>query len=179
MLCPRTREEPLRIVDRSDEFSTERHSEIDLTSGGRSECDDHRRSLFVKHPRSDKIRFFFFLDRRFSFHLGIELTDQLTVKNARDLKKCTSAIQEFVIERLNDIITMKLRDSINVLHDNYVGTLTRCLYSLESNGEQDESELSASKALQEVKKNFHRLRSIANFVSDSSRGLSSERFSAR
>ena len=84
------------------------------------------------------------------FVLDVELTDQLTVKNARDLKKCTSVIQEFVLGRLNETIAMKLIDSINVLHDNYVGTLTRCLFSLETNGDDDESELSASKALQEV-----------------------------
>ena len=90
-------------------------------------------------------------------HSGIELTDQLTVKNARDLKKCTSAIQEFVLERLNQTIAGKLIDSINVLHDNYVGTLTRCLYSLESNGEEDETESSASKALQEVRRMFFQM----------------------
>ncbi len=87
---------------------------------------------------------------RFCFVLGIELTDELTVNNARDLKKCTSVIQEFVLVRLNGIIANKLLDSINILHDNFVGTLTRCLFSLESNRDDDESESSASKALQEV-----------------------------
>ncbi|CAF1448572.1 unnamed protein product [Rotaria sordida] len=81
---------------------------------------------------------------------GIELTDQLTVKNARDLKKCTSAIQEQILVRLNETIANKLLDSINVLHDNYIGTLTRCLFSLEGSRDEDESELSASKALQEI-----------------------------
>jgi dual serine/threonine and tyrosine protein kinase len=81
---------------------------------------------------------------------GIELTDQLTVKNARDLKKCTGAIQDFVFERLNETIATKLLDSIHVLHDNYVGTLTRCLFTLESKNDEDESDLSASQALQEV-----------------------------
>ncbi|CAF3342750.1 unnamed protein product [Rotaria socialis] len=81
---------------------------------------------------------------------GIELTDQLTVKHARDLKKCTSVIQEQILVRLNEIIANKLLDSINVLHDNYVGTLTRCLISLESSRDDDEAELSASKALQEI-----------------------------
>jgi hypothetical protein len=83
--------------------------------------------------------------------LGIELTEQLTVKHARDFKKCTATIQDFVLIRLNEKIANKLLDSINVLHDNYVGTLTRCLFSLENNGgDDDESDLSASKALQEV-----------------------------
>lgn len=98
------------------------------------------------------------------------------MKNARDLKKCTSAIQEFVLERLNQTIAVKLIDSINVLHDNYVGTLTRCLYSLESNGEEDETESSASKALQEVRRMFFQMFFVQHkFVSDSSLGLSSQR----
>ncbi len=84
------------------------------------------------------------------FNLGIELTDQLTVKHPRDLKKCTSVIQEFVLTRLNETIANKLLDSIKLLHDNYVGTLTRCVVSLENSKDEDESELSASKALQEV-----------------------------
>lgn len=82
---------------------------------------------------------------------GIELTDQLTVKNARDLRKITTTLQEFVLNRVNETIAHKLLHSINVLHDNYVGTLTRCLFSLENNRDNDdESESSASKALQEI-----------------------------
>lgn len=73
------------------------------------------------------------------------------MKNARDLRKITTTIQEFVLNRVNETIAHKLLDSINLLHDNYVGTLTRCLFSLENNGDnEDESESSASKALQEV-----------------------------
>ena len=85
------------------------------------------------------------------FNIGIELTDQLTVKHARDLKKCTSTIQEYILVRINETIANKLLDSINVLHDNYIGTLTRCLFSLEGNrDDDDESESSTGKALQEV-----------------------------
>lgn len=84
-----------------------------------------------------------------SILVGIELNNDLTVKNIRDLRKCTGIIQDFVLVRLNETIANKLLDSINVLHDNYVGTLKRCVFSLETNGD-DASELSASKALQEV-----------------------------
>ncbi|CAF4314361.1 unnamed protein product, partial [Adineta steineri] len=78
----------------------------------------------------------------------IELTDQLTVKTARDLKKCTSVIQEFILVRLNKAIADKLSSSVNILHQDYVGTLTRCLKNLE-NKEDDETNVSASKALHE------------------------------
>jgi hypothetical protein len=84
------------------------------------------------------------------FYLGIELTDELTVKTAKDLKKCTSVIQEFVLDQLNKAIADKLSSSVNVLHEDYVGTLTRCLQNLELNKDDDETNPSLSKALQEV-----------------------------
>jgi len=84
------------------------------------------------------------------FYLGIELTDELTVKTAKDLKKCTSVIQEFVLDQLNKAIADKLSSSVNVLHEDYVGTLTRCLRNLELNKDDDETNPSLSKALQEV-----------------------------
>jgi receptor-interacting serine/threonine-protein kinase 5 len=81
---------------------------------------------------------------------GIELTDQLTVKTAKDLKKCTSTIQEFVLVRLNQCIAERLSSSVTILHQDYVGTLTRCLNNLELSKDDDESSLSASQALQEI-----------------------------
>ena len=85
-----------------------------------------------------------------NFYLEIELTDELTVKTARDLKKCTSVIQEFILNQLNKAIAEKLSSSVSVLHQDYVGTLTRCLENLEFNKDDDETNASASKALQEV-----------------------------
>jgi hypothetical protein len=84
------------------------------------------------------------------FYLGIELTDELTVKTAKDLKKCTSVIQEFVLDQLNKAIADKLSSSVNILHEDYVGTLTRCLQNLELNKDDEETNPSLSKALQEV-----------------------------
>ncbi|CAF1245982.1 unnamed protein product, partial [Didymodactylos carnosus] len=80
---------------------------------------------------------------------GIELSDDLTVRHSRDLKKCTSVIQEFVLIQLNQTIANKLIDSIEVLRESYIGTLTRCLRSLEMT-EEDLNEQSASKALQGI-----------------------------
>ena len=79
------------------------------------------------------------------------MTDELTVKTARDLRKCTNVIQEFVLSRLNEAIAKRLSESVHVLHEGYVGTLTRCLEHLEKTQEEDESSVSASKALQEVR----------------------------
>lgn len=82
--------------------------------------------------------------------IGIELTDELTVKTAKDFKKCTSTIEDFVLLQLNKAIADGLSSSVSVLRQDYVGTLTRCLDNLERNKDDDESSLSASKALQEV-----------------------------
>jgi receptor-interacting serine/threonine-protein kinase 5 len=89
-------------------------------------------------------------DQACSLEIGIELTDQLTVRTAKDLKKCTNVIQEFVLVRLNKAIADKLASSVNILHQDYVGTLTRCLNNLERTKDDDESSALASKALQEV-----------------------------
>ena len=88
--------------------------------------------------------------RMWHFFPGIELTDQLTVKTAKDLKRCTSTIQEFVLVRLNQAIAERLSSSVSILHQDYVGTLTRCLDNLELSKDEDESSASASQALQEV-----------------------------
>lgn len=79
------------------------------------------------------------------------MTDELTVKTARDLKKCTNVIQEFVLVQLNEAIADRLSRSVSVLHEDYVGTLTRCLQNLERTQDDDEAGLLASKALHEVR----------------------------
>jgi hypothetical protein len=81
---------------------------------------------------------------------GIELTDQLTVKTARDLEKCTSVIQDFVLVELNKTLVECLTSSVSILQEDYIGTLTRCLKNLERIQDDDESGFSASEALREV-----------------------------
>ena len=62
-----------------------------------------------------------------------------------------------MLEQLNKAIAEKLSSSVNVLQQDYVGTLKRCLKNLELNSNDaadDDDETSstpASKALQEVK----------------------------
>lgn len=82
--------------------------------------------------------------------LGVELTDHLTVNTAKDLKKCTSTVQDFVIVELNKAIAEKLSSSVSILRQDYIGTLKRCLEHLERRIDEDETSASASKALQEV-----------------------------
>lgn len=76
-----------------------------------------------------------------------------TVKHAKDQRKCTSQIHELVMNKINECIAVKLEDSIQILKENYIGTLKRCLQSLEDqqcsaqDSERDNLN-SASKSLQ-------------------------------
>lgn len=79
------------------------------------------------------------------------LIDEIELNSEMTMQQCTSLIQHIVINRLNELIMTKLFDSIEFLRDNYVGTLRRCVISLEMKIDNDETELSASKALQEVR----------------------------
>lgn len=55
----------------------------------------------------------------------------LKVGSARDLRICYGQIREFIVGRLNQLIAGKLVESINVLRESYIGTLTRCVDGLE------------------------------------------------
>jgi len=58
-------------------------------------------------------------------------TRKQTVKYPKDQKKCTSQIHELVMNQINMEIGTTLADTIEVLKEKYIGTLQRCLRSLE------------------------------------------------
>lgn len=77
----------------------------------------------------------------------------VTCKYARDYKKCTSQIQELVLNKLNNAIGQKLIESVEILKENYIGTLKRCLKTLEDANNitiVDTNSASVSEALQQV-----------------------------
>ena len=78
----------------------------------------------------------------------------ITVKCAQDYKKCTNQIQELVINKLNNAIGQKLTESIEILKETYIGTLKRCLITLEevtpNNASKESNSESVSEALQQV-----------------------------
>lgn len=79
----------------------------------------------------------------------------MTVKYARDYKKCTNQIQELVLAKINNAIAAKITQSVEILKENYMGTLKRCLITLEeanlSNSYSDSNSASVSEALQQVR----------------------------
>lgn len=49
----------------------------------------------------------------------------------REIKCCMRQIQELIISRLNQAVANKLISSVDYLRESFVGTLERCLQSLE------------------------------------------------
>ena len=62
---------------------------------------------------------------------SVQRKSSITVKYVKDFKTCTQQIQELVITKLNNAISKQITDSVEVLKENYIGTLKRCLESLE------------------------------------------------
>lgn len=66
----------------------------------------------------------------------------------RDIKCCIRQIQELIITRLNQAVANKLISSVDYLRESFVGTLERCLQSLEKS--QDASVHITSNYLKQV-----------------------------
>ncbi|XP_023685821.1 dual serine/threonine and tyrosine protein kinase isoform X2 [Paramormyrops kingsleyae] len=69
---------------------------------------------------------------------NLEFTDIIVTPNgdpvtSRDIKSCIQQIQELIVVRLNQAVANKLISSVDYLRESFVGTLERCLSSLESN----------------------------------------------
>lgn len=64
--------------------------------------------------------------------IGVNINADGQLMSAKDLKVCTGQIRELVLGKLNEAVAGKLAESVNVLRDSFIGTLTRCLESLEA-----------------------------------------------
>lgn len=65
--------------------------------------------------------------------------------------QCMEEIRELVVLDLNNIVAQKLIQSVYCLHDTFLGTLERCVNSLEKNLETTEDGGLASVALKQVR----------------------------
>lgn len=61
----------------------------------------------------------------------LEISNLSSVNFARDYTKITNKIQELVLSMLNNAIAQKITESVEILKENYLGTLKRCLKTLE------------------------------------------------
>uniref|UniRef100_A0A3Q3FEX3 Dual serine/threonine and tyrosine protein kinase n=1 Tax=Labrus bergylta TaxID=56723 RepID=A0A3Q3FEX3_9LABR len=67
---------------------------------------------------------------------NLEFTDIIVTTNgepvtSKDIKSCIHQIQELIVVRLNQAVANKLISSVDYLRESFVGTLERCLNSLE------------------------------------------------
>ncbi|XP_044301774.1 dual serine/threonine and tyrosine protein kinase isoform X4 [Varanus komodoensis] len=69
--------------------------------------------------------------------------------SSKDIKCCIKQIQELIISRLNQAVANKLISSVDYLRDSFVGTLERCLKSLEKS-QQDVSVHITSNYLKQI-----------------------------
>lgn len=68
---------------------------------------------------------------------NMEFKDVIVPENGetigtREIKSCIRQIQELIISRLNQAVANKLISSVDYLRESFVGTLERCLQSLEA-----------------------------------------------
>ncbi|NXO63347.1 DUSTY kinase, partial [Phainopepla nitens] len=71
---------------------------------------------------------------------GMQFRDIIIPENgepvsSRAIKRCIQQIQELIISRLNQAVANKLISSVDYLRESFVGTLERCLKSLEESWE--------------------------------------------
>ena len=62
---------------------------------------------------------------------GVKVTADEQLVHPKDLRHCTTVIQELVLARINNSVAQGLISSVRYLQDNFVGTLKRCIESLE------------------------------------------------
>ena len=62
---------------------------------------------------------------------GVKLIANEELANPKDLQHCTTVIQELVLARINNSVAQGLISSVRYLQENFVGTLRRCVESLE------------------------------------------------
>uniref|UniRef100_A0A665TXP6 Dual serine/threonine and tyrosine protein kinase n=1 Tax=Echeneis naucrates TaxID=173247 RepID=A0A665TXP6_ECHNA len=67
---------------------------------------------------------------------NLEFTDIIVTTNgepvsSKEIKSCINQIQELIVVRLNQAVANKLISSVDYLRESFVGTLERCLNSLE------------------------------------------------
>lgn len=87
---------------------------------------------------------------------GVELSSEEELLNIKDLDNCISQIQELVLGRINKAVAGNLISSVEYLRESFVGTLRRCIDSLEkmdseSPRTRDDSCTSATLALKQVR----------------------------
>ncbi|XP_067127161.1 dual serine/threonine and tyrosine protein kinase-like [Centruroides vittatus] len=81
---------------------------------------------------------------------GVQLSGQSEPISTRDLHVCTTEIQDLVLGTLNSAVAGKLIGSVDYLRESFIGTLERCLGSLEKVCKESGESVQASNALKQI-----------------------------
>ncbi|XP_066997388.2 dual serine/threonine and tyrosine protein kinase [Anabrus simplex] len=85
----------------------------------------------------------------YNYH-GVILSENEEVQSPQDVRVATSEIHYLVLSRLSSAVASQLMESVDCLRETYVGTLQRCLESLEKNCYEQEGNLLASDAFKQI-----------------------------
>ena len=88
----------------------------------------------------------------FSAPIDVIVPENGDAVGTREIKCCIRQIQELIVSRLNQAVANRLISSVDYLRESFVGTLERCLQSLEKS--QDVSVHITSNNLKQVLKEF-------------------------
>ena len=88
----------------------------------------------------------------FSAPIDVIVPENGDAVGTREIKCCIRQIQELIVSRLNQAVANRLISSVDYRRESFVGTLERCLQSLEKS--QDVSVHITSNNLKQVLKEF-------------------------
>ncbi|KAM3935374.1 dual serine/threonine and tyrosine protein kinase [Leptodactylus fuscus] len=74
---------------------------------------------------------------------------------AQEVKNCIFQIKELIISRLNQAVVNKLINSVDYLRESFVGTLERCLRSLEKSQQESSSHVTSNHLKQILNAAYH------------------------
>ena len=81
---------------------------------------------------------------------GVSVPESGMISSASDLRLCTAEIRDLVLGAVNVAVAKEVMDSVNVMRDTFVGTLQRCLESLEQSCWENGDGPHVSQALKQV-----------------------------
>uniref|UniRef100_A0A8C2I2V2 Dual serine/threonine and tyrosine protein kinase n=1 Tax=Cyprinus carpio TaxID=7962 RepID=A0A8C2I2V2_CYPCA len=91
---------------------------------------------------------------------NLQFTDIIILSNgepvsSKDIKMCISQIQDLIVVRLNQAVANKLTSSVDYLRESFVGTLERCLGSLEKSTPESCSNVTSNHLKQILNAAYH------------------------
>ncbi|XP_028652458.1 dual serine/threonine and tyrosine protein kinase [Erpetoichthys calabaricus] len=139
----------LQITPRRLEYAREKENELYLSLMGiANRKQEEMKDMIVETLSSMK-------DELLEDAANLQFTDIIIPPNgepvsSKDIKSCIQQIQELIVLRLNQAVANKLISSVDYLRESFVGTLERCLSSLEKSNPDISSHNITSNHLKQI-----------------------------